>query len=427
MADLDVYLYGRRVGQLQLDSSRRFVFQYDRSWLEAENALPLSLALQPREEPYRDDEARPFFANLLPEAGIRRTITRRLGISEENDFALLEAIGGECAGAVTVLPSGTELPATGNYQALTDEALIDLVGSLPKRPFLAGEEGVRLSLAGAQNKLPIYLEGERICLPLGANPSSHILKPNIPDHEDTVINEAFCMKLAANMGLSVPKVEIRFIDDLQVYIIQRYDREVSNKGNLVRIHQEDFCQALSVLPDAKYEKEGGPGLVQCFDLIRNYSTQPAADVKKLLAWVVFNYLIGNADAHAKNISLLLPDEGPRLAPFYDLMCTAVYPALTDRMAMAVGGKGDPKWIIARYWDQFANDIAVRPRLVKETVLDMAGLIVEVASEVKGEFEKRYGVIEILQQICDVIEYRSKKLETAFDVAPEDEEASDDRV
>ncbi len=409
MVDLDVYLYGRRVGQLQLDSSRRFVFQYDESWLASGNALPLSLALPPRREPYSDDEARPFFANLLPEADIRRAIARRLGISEKNDFALLEAIGGECAGAVTVLPAGTELPINGEYRSLTDEALIELVESLPDRPFLAGEEGVRLSLAGAQNKLPVYLDGGRIFLPSGGYPSSHILKPNIPGHEDTVINEAFCMRLATTMGLSVPKVEIRFIDHLQVYIIERYDRKISDSGNPVRIHQEDFCQALGVSPDAKYEKEGGPGLAQCFELIRHYSIQPAADVKKLLAWVVFNYLIGNADAHAKNISLLLPEEGPRLAPFYDLMCTAVYPALTDRMAMSVGGKDDPKWVIARYWERFADDIGVKPRLVRKTVLDMADLINEVAKEVKGEIEKRYSTFEILQQICNVIEYRSRKL------------------
>jgi len=417
MADLDVYLYGQYVGQLHLDSSRRFVFQYDKTWLTSGNALPLSLALPPREAPYADDEARPFFANLLPESGVRRAIARRLGLSEENDFALLEAIGGECAGAVTVLPTGTGLPVTGEYRSLTDKELAALVESLPNRPFLAGEEGVRLSLAGAQNKLPVYIDEDRICLPLGVYPSSHILKPNIPDHKDTVVNEAFCMRLAAKMGLLVPEVEIRCLDHLQVYIIERYDREISDKGNLIRIHQEDFCQALGVPPGAKYEKEGGPGLARCFALIRSYSTQPAADVKKLLAWVVFNYLIGNADAHAKNISLLLPQEGPRLAPFYDLMCTAVYPTLTDRMAMSVGGKDDPKWIIARYWEQFSDDIGVKPRLVKESITAMAGHIVEVASELKDEFEQHYGVNKILRQICDVIESRSRKLETAFEVAP----------
>ncbi len=416
MADLDVYLHGRRVGHLQLDSSRRFVFQYDDAWLAAETELPLSLALPLRREPYPDDEARPFFANLLPEANIRRAITNRLGISEENDFALLEAIGGECAGAVTVIPRGTELPVTRAYQPLSDKALIALVDSLADHPFLAGEEGVRLSLAGAQNKLPVYLDGGRICLPLGAYPSSHILKPNIPGYEDTVINEAFCMRLAALMGLPVPKVEIQFTDHLRIYIIERYDREVSQSGNLDRIHQEDFCQALGVPPGAKYEKEGGPGLAQCFELIRRYSIQPAADVKTLLAWVVFNYLIGNADAHAKNISLLLPEEGPRLAPFYDLMCTAVYPELTDRMAMSVGGKNKPDWIIARYWEQFADDIGIKPRLVSDTILGMADLVDSVAQELKGEFEKRYGAFKILQQICDVIGHRSQKMKTAFAVA-----------
>jgi serine/threonine-protein kinase HipA len=415
-ADLDVYLYERRVGQLHLDPRHRFVFQYDRAWLAAGDALPLSLALPAREQPYADDEAKPFFANLLPESGVRRVIAHRLGISENNDYALLEAIGGECAGAVTVLPAGTELAVSGEYRCLTDDDLIALVESLPGRPFLAGEAGVRLSLAGAQNKLPVYMTTDSICLPTGAYPSSHILKPDIPDYEDTVINEAFCMRLAAGMGLSVPEVEVRFPGHLPVYIVQRYDREFTDQGSLVRIHQEDFCQALGVPPDAKYEKEGGPGLAPCFALIRNYSTQPAADVKKLLVWVIFNYLIGNADAHAKNISLLLPEEGPRLAPFYDLMCTAVYPELTDRLAMSVGGKDDPKWIIGRYWERFAGDIGVKPRLVKASILDMAYRIVKLASELKAGFATRYGVYKVVQQICDVIEYRSQKLQTAFDAA-----------
>lgn len=404
-SELSVFLQDELIGNLRLDRRRRFTFQYDPAWIGKPGALPLSISLRLREEPFDDDESRPFFANLLPEADIRRAVARRLGISEHNDFALLEAIGGECAGAVSVLPAGAPLSHEGRYRALDEEELHDIVISLPARPFLAGEDGLRLSLAGAQNKLPVYVDNDRICLPMGSYPSSHILKPPIRDLPHTVENEAFCMTLAGRLGLPVPFANIRQGKDT-LYLVDRYDRKRDATGKLARLHQEDFCQALGVPPDQKYESEGGPSLNRCFSLLRDYSIRPALDQKHLLNWVVFNYLIGNADAHAKNISLLLTSDGPALAPFYDLLCTGVYKELTDKLSMKIGGENRPEWIQSRHWERLSGDVMIKPRLVMSTLHGMAERITGISKGLAEEFRGTYGEMPELDVILDVIRDRS---------------------
>lgn len=405
---LDIYWHKEIVGTLQLDEGRRFVFQYATDWLKRKNPMPLSIGLPLQAEAYNDDRARPFFANLLPESELRRIIARKLGLSEQNDFALLEAVGGECAGAISLLPEEQELDNQGRYRPLDDEQLNALIAELPKRPMLAGEEGIRLSLAGAQNKLPVYFDGKQISLPMGNAASSHILKPPIKQYSQTVENETFCMMLAARMELPVPEITILHMTE-PLYVITRYDRQHDKQANITRLHQEDFCQALGIVPDMKYEKEGGPSLKDCFELLRNNSIQPVADVRNLLNWVVFNYLIGNADAHAKNIALLFTRSGPALAPFYDLMCTAVYDELTDRIAMKIGGEDRPDWIIARRWQHFSGDIDVGFKLVKQILETMSKQIVTKAKTVQQEFNEQYGECALIENIINVIETRSTKV------------------
>lgn len=410
--NLNVYLLSARVGRLYLDPDRRFVFQYDPSWVSNPNAVPLSLSLPLQVAPFEDDRARPFFANLLPESELRRTIARKLGLSEQNDFALLEAVGGECAGAVSLLPEHIEPDGESSYRALNDDALNALIADLPRRPMLAGEQGIRLSLAGAQNKLPVFFDGDQVSLPMGTAPSSHILKPPIAQYPHTVQNEAFCMQLAARMGLPVPAVTLLHKAET-LYLITRYDREWDEQGCIIRLHQEDFCQALGIAPDMKYEKEGGPSLKDCFDLLRAQSIQPVADLRVLLEWVIFNYLIGNADAHAKNISLMITNQGPRLAPFYDLMCTAIYPELTERLAMKVGGEDRPDWIIGRRWEEFAKDVGIGFKLVRQTLLDLSGAL-EAAAEVQATtFQEQHGRCESVDKILLTIGKRCAKVQGAL--------------
>jgi serine/threonine-protein kinase HipA len=405
---LGVYLHERLVGYLWLDERRRFIFQYDMVWIDRPGSIALSLALPFQREPYTDDLARPFFANLLPEAEIRRVIARRLGISEKNDFILLRRIGGECAGAVSVLPEGNLPQDTPGYRELDESELHKIVAELPRKPLMAGERGIRLSLAGAQNKLPIYMENDRIFLATGNLPSTHILKPPIQGLEGTVMNEAYCMILAGKIGLQVPEVTIRRgLDTL--FIVKRFDRERTPDGKVARIHQEDFCQALGVLPEQKYESEGGPALNQCFDLVNRSSIRPAADRMALLQWVIFNVLIGNADAHAKNLTILLTDPGPRLAPFYDLLCTKIFESHTDKLAMKIGGEKRPGWLQEKHWKKFADAVSIKQNIVLRILSDMIQNIVPKAEELAAEFYDNYDTDGIIERICAVIQKRAHKI------------------
>ena len=406
---LSVYLNNTHVGQLWLDDQRRFLFQYEQRWLQSPEAIPLSLSLSLRQAIYENDIARPFFSNLLPEAQLKAGIARKLGISEQNDYALLEALGGECAGAVSLWPQDSQPDTQGHYQPLSEDELHTLIQQLPQRPMLAGEGELRLSLAGAQNKLPVYYDGRSISLPNGAMASSHILKPAIPEYQGSVMNEAYSMRLAQAVGLPVPEVTLLDNQGEWHYLISRYDREYDENGIITRRHQEDFCQALGILAEAKYEKEGGPGLADCFRLVREQSIQPVIDLRQLLDWVVFNYLIGNADAHGKNVSLLLTEQGPRLAPFYDLMSTAIYPELTDRPAMKIGGEDRPKWIIGRSWVKFAEEVEIGFKLVKQTLEKMSDRLAQQAPQLAEQFSQEYGETDVPNKIQQVIHQRSKEV------------------
>ena len=407
---LDVYLSKDHVGKLYLDDGRRYVFIYASDWVTGHESQPLSLSLPVRAEPYYDVRAQSFFANLLPEAGIRHFITKSLGISEKNDFSLLEAIGGECAGAVSLFPEGTLPPTLSDYKKLDDNALNKLIAGLPAQPMMVGEEGIRLSLAGAQNKLPVFYDDCEISIPKGIAASSHILKPPMLHYPSTVENEYFCMQLAEKIHLNVPET-LLLHKAAPLYLIKRYDRAIDEHGHLVRLPQEDFCQAMSIPPDNKYEKEGGPSLKACFDLVRNHSIQPAKDLNELLNWVIFNVLIGNADAHGKNVSLVLTPVGPKLAPFYDLMSTAIYPNLAQKMAMKIGGEDRPDWIIARRWEQFSEDTGINFKLVRKKCLEMANRLMNISVEFSPEFNQQHGENDQINKIVTLIEQRKRKLNT----------------
>ncbi len=299
MKQLDVFLYDSLVGTLAMDRSGMLSFAYADEWLAAGGALPLSRSLPLRPDPFTGKEARFFFAGILPDEGIRQQIAAIIGISERNDFALLEHLGGECAGAVSLLPVGTRPPSSpSELRFLSDEQLYQIAVSLPSRPLLAGEIGLRLSLAGSQTKLPVIIDNKKIALPLGNTPSTHIIKPEPQRFPGLVANEYFTMRLGAAIGLPVPSVAWRLLEDLPCLIVERYDRDHDPADQrVIRIHQEDFCQALGYPPERKYQEEGGPLLRECFQLLRDWSTLPALDLLTLLDGVIFNMLIGNADAH----------------------------------------------------------------------------------------------------------------------------------
>ncbi|WP_281184988.1 type II toxin-antitoxin system HipA family toxin [Trichlorobacter lovleyi] len=384
---LSVRIDGALVGRLWLDADKRFCFQYATEWL-ANSRIPLSLALPLRPEPYLADASHPFFTNLLPEERIRAAIARNLGISPNNDYGLLERLGGDCAGAVSLYPATIKSQtAGGSYQALSEDELAAIIADLPRRPLLAGESGIRLSLAGAQNKLPVRFDGNRFYLCHGTAASTHIIKPAIEGLDNSAVNEAYCMALARSIGLDVPGSFLFQTGETSFFVVERYDRVIAD-ANVVRLHQEDFCQALGILPQYKYEAEGGPNLAACCDLLRSTSIRPGRDLQALIDWVIYAVLTGNCDAHAKNISLLLLDDGPRLAPFYDLISTRIYAhyGLTTRLAMKIGGEAEPTALRAQHWQRFAEEIGVKPKLILKRINDMAARVeVQRLQLFKGEF------------------------------------------
>ncbi len=354
---LNVFLDRELVGQLIQDDGGQMLFRYDESWLAKPEPIALSRSLPLREELFTQKECRGFFGGTLPEEGNRKVIARILGISDKNDFAMLEQIGGECAGAVTFLPESEEIRDDDNrYRALADEEFAKILRELPRRPLMAGEDGIRLSLAGAQDKIAVRIDADRISIPRGSAPSSHILKPAVATYEGVVFNEAFCMALANACDLNAAPIAIGRIEDIDYLLAERYDRIRDEAGNIQRLHQEDFCQALGVPSDMKYQSEGGPSLATCFALIREATSVPALDLRALLDAVIFNLLIGNHDAHAKNFSLLyMPDQTVRLAPLYDLVSTVYYEELTDKMAMKLGGEAKSALVYPKNIEKFAAD------------------------------------------------------------------------
>lgn len=362
---LNVYCNNIIAGQLKLSTNRLFEFKYDIAWIEDLNAYPLSIRLPFKKDIFLDEYSRPFFENLLPEFDIRYLIAHQFGISEKNIFGILENIGGECAGAVSLLPINKKNVQQGNYKLLNEIELDTIVNKLPKHPLMA-DQHLRLSLAGVQNKLPIYIADNKFYLPYGTKASSHILKPPIKHFSNTVINEYFCMVLANFMELPVPRVMIHNYKQ-PLYIIKRFDRVLDNNKDLIRLHQEDFCQAMGVLSEQKYEVEGGPSIKQCFELIRNFSIQPAMDLENLLKWVIFNYIIGNSDAHGKNLAFIITKDGPYLSPFYDILCTNIYPELSSKTAMKIGGENRPDWIQRRHWERLAAEVNFTNKYLKQII------------------------------------------------------------
>ena len=382
MKRLVVYLNGVRVGLLS--DAEEPAFAYDPDWLATGPGYPLSRQLPLQGEPFSGRAVRAFFSGLLPEAEPRDRIASILGVSAGNDFAILERIGGDCAGAVSLLPEDFPLPAsrTGNLRWLDEAALASIVERLPQQPLMAGEEGLRLSLAGAQIKLPVVLAEDgaatevRISLPLDGTPSTHILKPEPARFPGLVANEAWCMALAREVGLKVAECRQRIIGSTPCLIVKRYDRAVSADGRVERLHQEDFCQALGFPATRKYQQEGGPSLKDCFGLIRDWSSVPVIDIRDFLDGVIFAALTGNADAHGKNFSLLYSGKERRLAPLYDQVCTLAWPELSKHLSMKIGTAGTLAEVSPEHFQQLAATARLSWPMVRERLADMAQRVAE---------------------------------------------------
>lgn len=397
---LDVYLHGARIGTLtQQEGELSFAYAAD-----AKTAVSLSLPTQAA--PHTGQAVKAFFSGLLPDDIIRHRLARVLGVSEKNPFSLLEAIGGECAGALALYPAGQTPPPAQiqDLEILDEQRLTEIVALVRYRPLLAGTDNIRLSLAGAQDKLAVCLKDNKIALVRGTTPTTHILKPAIEDIQGSVHNEYFCLRLAAAVGLDAAEASLHHAEEQAFLLIKRYDRTEDG----MRLHQEDFCQALGILPEMKYQREGGPAVADCLALIAKYSSRPAADRLEFLRRLIFNYLIGNADAHGKNAALLYKNGKVCLAPAYDLLCTAVYPAVSQKMAMKIGGQYETDTLCLRHWQQLVPDTALARKALQKDLSRLATTTQEQAATLHHTLRAEKHDHPILEKIIGVIRLRARQ-------------------
>ncbi|MNQ87888.1 Serine/threonine-protein kinase HipA [compost metagenome] len=304
-----------------------------------------------------------YFENLLPEGRARTFL--QVSRHATTVFGLLRSVGGDTASGLTILPQG-ERPAPPRYRPTTWQAIAARLKHAGV-PALVAEnaEGTRISLAGAQDKLLLTVMPDGSpAMPEGTAPSTHILKPDIRGLDGvwaSALNETLVMQLAARLGLGV--ADANYQPDTSACLIKRYDRVPDGQGSLLRLHQLDLCQLAGKPSDVKYESDGGPSLADCRKLLKDTGVS-AADLKRFLQWVFFNLCVGNNDSHAKNLSVLQTSEGRySLAPFYDLMCTAMYPGLASKFAFAVGGEMKPGSIAHAQIQAMARDLGFNERYV----------------------------------------------------------------
>lgn len=424
MTSVPVWFDALHVGDVTVAENGTLGFSYSEAWLATDGAFPLSLTLPLDTIVYPSEMISPWLANLLPEEDQLNVLTHSLGLDRADTLAVLNAIGGDTAGALSFgVPSER---AAWTYTPLTEFYRIDDPGAalqrhfedLQQRPFLAGEEGVRLSLAGGQKKSALAVldangstvlrlpgDGDVLAIPRTGAPSTIIVKPDNPILPGIVENETYCLRLAQAIGLNTAEATILAAGPRKAICVVRYDRRVSRTGALQRLHQEDFAQANGVPPGRKYERGTlpGPSLATLLSTGRHL---PSADALSLLDNIIFNVLVANTDAHAKNYSLLLPvGTAPRLAPLYDVSTVLPWPSVAQFFAQNIAGrKRKPADVDARHWDAIAVEAGFRPADVRDRVQQLADAFVAKRVETteavavlpgstRGYVEEAAGLIE----------------------------------
>jgi serine/threonine-protein kinase HipA len=402
--DLTVWLYGINTATItEVRNRLRLVYTGDALIEYALGTPVLSVALPLTDVHFAQGPTRAFLDGLLPEGESRRVIAEDFNLRATDTYGLIRALGRDCAGAIIVQPSGEPPPpdaSTTTADPLNGDALADLVKNLRSAP-LGVSDRVRISLAGVQQKLLLTrMPDGRWGRPVDGTPSTHILKPEIRDYPNTVQNETFCMRLARSLGLETAEVETTEIAGRRLIVVRRYDRMIGEDGSVQRIHQEDFCQATSMLPKQKYQEDGGPSLLKLSEVLRSVAVP--GSVEALLSATIANVLVGNGDAHAKNFSLLHHRDGKiTLAPLYDVMSSLYYN--DDRLALYID---DVRRTNRVSGDRLANEAMSwgipRVRAV-EIIKD---LLVRAPSAIEASREETIGtpkeIVRLVEQQIDLL-------------------------
>ncbi len=398
---LRVYQNNRLVGHLLKEASGAISFRYDPTWLQRDTAFPVSLSLPLREDAWRGEPVLAVFENLLPDSdALRRRVAEKVGAAGYDAYSLLAAIGRDCVGALQFVAGDEQEPDDSTAisgEPIDDEAIEKLLGHLVQAPLgLSRDDDFRISVAGAQEKTALLRFDGRWLKPYGTTPTTHILKtqigrlPNGLDLTDSIENEFYCLRLLRHLGLPVANAEIMTFGRTRALVIERFDRVWSN-GRLIRLPQEDCCQALSVPPSRKYQADGGPGMVEIANLLKG-SDRPAEDHRTLFQAQLAFWLIGATDGHAKNFSVFLHPGGYALTPLYDVQ--TAQPSLDAhqierrqmKLAMSVGDNRHYRIdeIAARHFFQTADRAGLPKALVRQAIEGVASGMPKAIDQLEAE-------------------------------------------
>jgi serine/threonine-protein kinase HipA len=396
-----VYQNDRLVGHLLKEPSGAIEFRYDHEWLDRSRAFPVSLSLPLREDAWRGEPVAAVFENLLPDsADLRRRVAEKVGAAGTDAYSLLAVIGRDCVGALQFIAGDASPEGTTRIsgESVDDEAIERLLKSLAQAPLgLTRDDNFRISVAGAQEKTALLWYEDRWIKPHGTTPTTHLFKtqigelPNGIDLSNSVENEYYCLQLLRQLGLSANHVRIMTFGQTKALVVERFDRTWSD-GRLIRLPQEDCCQALSVPPSRKYQADHGPGILAIAELLKG-ADSPAEDHRTLFQAQLVFWLIGATDSHAKNFSIFLhPGGGYALTPLYDVL--TAQPSLDARqierkqmkLAMSVGNNNHYRIdeIQTRHFFQTGEVAGLSRSLVRNAVEEIATRMDDAMASLEAE-------------------------------------------
>jgi serine/threonine-protein kinase HipA len=392
MSALDVYWHEKHVGKITRRGSGRVRFAYAESWLNA-NGPQISISMPCQRGQFNADISSNFFENFMPEGTIKKELAQNRRLAAHDLFDFLSEFGRDMAGALTIADENAEPPPPPGYEDITDALAHHLAKRNFKEPinlFLLLD--ANLSLAGGQDKLPVRYTAGRFELPRGNAPTTHIIKPVHSLFHDLPFNEHFCMTLATRAGLEAAKTEIVYLEGQPVYMVERFDRVIRD-GNVIRLHQEDFCQATSIPAAGKYQAKGGPGFAEMFNVLQNNMfNNRSRDTDALIKAAIFNVIVGNTDAHGKNFSVIHHGGNLSLAPLYDLCSVYPYEDLIPghhKLAMSIGDTYRVDHLKIKDWQKFAEVFQIDDGSLAEAMSGVSDLVIGHADRVLEEYRELY--------------------------------------
>ena len=404
---LNVFFGNKKAGSLESTENRGVIFVYNENYLNDKNSVPLSASLSLQKEEFPQKQCIPFFSGLLPEEDSRKKIADYLHVSETSTMRLLEALGGECAGLISILSEDEDNSFSKetsykldseNYEQIDDKRLSEFIEKMNTRPLIKADDKLRLSLAGAQEKLALAKINGEWYLPLNGAPSTHILKPARTGSLSSLAqNEYICMKLAKSFGLAVPDVDLLNIAGKDIFVVERYDR-LKETNTIQRLHQEDFCQVLGIMSTSKYQNDGGPGIADIFNTILKVCTVPALESQKFLRYVLFNYVMGNCDSHGKNYSLLYKNNRVELSPLYDVVSTIIYSGLTDKLSMKIGKHYEIQKVTQEDFSLLAESLNIKYSVLSKIFDDFAKKYILAFEELKDDEKISREIVNSILQV-----------------------------